>query len=91
MNAKSDKLERSYSKQLTEFAEQLQKKIADEDLLDDIHGAIEDLLWDDESVAADIRHIVQEQHQAGNLFMGTAERVAEQAPLPVGLAGWARE
>ena len=67
MNAKSDKLERSYSKQLTEFAEQLQKKIADEDLLDDIHGAIEDLLWDDESVAADIRRIVQEQHQAGNL------------------------
>jgi len=75
MNAKSDKLERSYSKQLTEFAEQLQKKIADEDLLDDIHGAIEDLLWDDESVAADIRHIVQEQHQAGNLRDETFELV----------------
>lgn len=75
MNAKSDKLERSYSKQLTEFAEQLQKKIADEDLLDDIHGAIEDLLWDDESVAADIRRIVQEQHQAGNLRDETFELV----------------
>ena len=75
MNAKSDKLERSYSKQLTEFAERLQKKIADEDLLDDIHGAIEDLLWDDESVAADIRHIVQEQHQAGNLRDETFELV----------------
>ena len=75
MNAKSDKLERSYSKQLTEFAEQLQKKIADEELLDDIHGAIEDLLWDDESVAADIRRIVQEQHQAGSLRDETCELV----------------
>ncbi len=75
MNAKSDKLERSYSKQLTEFAEQLQKKIADEELLDDIHGAIEDLLWDDESVAADIRRIVEEQHKAGNLRDETFELV----------------
>jgi serine/threonine protein kinase len=76
MNAKSDKLERSYSKQLTEFAEQLQKKIADEELLDDIHGAIEDLLWDDESVAVDIRRIVEEQHKAGNLRDETFELVS---------------
>ena len=75
MNAKSDKLERSKSKQLTEFAERLQKQIADEELLDDIHGAIEDLLWDDESVATDIRRILQEQHQAGNLRDETFELV----------------
>ncbi len=75
MNAKSDKLEQSYSRQLTEFAEQLQKKIADEDLLDDIHGAIEDLLWDDERVAVDIRRIVQQQHKAGNLRDETFELV----------------
>lgn len=75
MNAKSDKLGRSYSKQLTEFAEQLQKKIADEELLDDIHGAIEDLLWDDQSVEADIRRILGEQHEAGNLRDETFELV----------------
>ena len=75
MNAKSDKLEQSYSKQLTEFAEQLQKQIADENLLDDIHGAIEDLLWDDESIEADIRRILQEQHKAGNLRDETFELV----------------
>ena len=75
MNAESDKLEHSYSKQLTEFAEQLQKQIADEDLLDDIHGAIEDLLWDNEDIEADIRRILQEQHKAGNLRDETFELV----------------
>jgi serine/threonine protein kinase len=75
MNAKSDKLERPYSKQLTEFAEQLQKKIADEELLDDIHGAIEDLLWDDKSVETDIRRILEEQHKGGNLRDETFELV----------------
>ena len=75
MNAGSDKLKQSYSGQLTEFAEQLQKQIADEDLLDDIHGAIEDLLWDNEGIEADIRRIIQEQHKAGNLRDETFELV----------------
>ncbi len=75
MNAKSDKLGQSYSGQLTEFAEKLQKQIADEDLLDDIHGAIEDLLWDNEDIEADIRRILQEQHNAGNLRDETFELV----------------
>ncbi len=75
MNAKSDNLKQSYSGQLTEFAERLQKQIADEDLLDDIHGAIEDLLLDNEGIEADIRRILQEQHKAGNLRHETFELV----------------
>ncbi len=75
MTAGSDKLKQSYSGQLTRFAEQLQKQIADEDLLDDIHGAIEDLLWDNEGIEPDIRRIVQEQHKAGNLRDETFELV----------------
>ncbi len=75
MNAESDKLVHPYSEQLTELAEKLQRQIADEDLLDDIHKAIEDLLWDNEDVEADIRRIVQEQHNAGNLRDETFELV----------------
>ncbi len=75
MNAKSDKLGQPYSEQLTEFAQKLQKQIADEDLLDDIHGAIEDLLWDNEGIEADIRRILREQHAAGNLRDETFELV----------------
>lgn len=67
MNAKSDNLEQSYSKQLAEFAEQLQVQIDDTDLLDDIHKMLEEMLWDNENIEADIRRILQEQHKAGNV------------------------
>jgi serine/threonine protein kinase len=75
MNAKSDNLGGVYSKQLTEFAEQLQAKIADEDLLDNIHAAIHDLLMENNGVEPDIRRILREQHKAGNLRDETFELV----------------
>jgi len=75
MNAKSDNLERARSQRLTEFAEQLQAQIADEDLLDDIHGAIHDLLMSDGEAEPDIRRILLEQHKAGNLRNETFQLV----------------
>jgi len=75
MNARSDNVESPRSRQLKEFTERLQKEIADEDLLDDIHGVLEDLLWEDESVSVDIRRILHEQHKAGNLRDETLELV----------------
>ncbi len=75
MNAESDKLVHPYSEQLTKLAEKLQKQVADEDLLDDIHKAIEDLLWDNDDVEPDIRRIVQEQYKAGNVRDETFELV----------------
>jgi len=75
MNAKSDNVESSRSRQLREFTERLQKEIADEDLLDDIHGVLEDLLWEDESVSVDIRRILNDQHKAGNLRDETLDLV----------------
>jgi serine/threonine protein kinase len=75
MSAKSDNLGRIHSKQLTDFAEQLQAQIADEDLLDDIHEAIHDLLMENSAVEPDIRRILIEQHGAGNLRDETFELV----------------
>lgn len=77
MNANSDKLEQTFSEQLTDFAERLQKQIADEELLDDIHGAIHDLLMANAEVEAEIRRILTAQHQAGNLRQETFELVKE--------------
>lgn len=75
MSAKSDKLDQTHSQQLAEFAEQLQAQIADESLLDDIHKAIQDMLWDNESIEADIRRTLVEQHKAGNVRNETLELV----------------
>ena len=75
MSAKSDKLDQSHSQQLAEFAEQLQAQIADESLLDDIHKAIQDMLWDNESIEADIRRTLVEQHKAGKVRDETLELV----------------
>ncbi len=92
MNANFDKLEGSYSEELSEFAEQLQEQIADESLLDDIHAAVQSLLSGNGNIEADIRRILQEQHQAGNLRDETFElvqrmldRVANEdlAPTPM--------
>jgi serine/threonine protein kinase len=75
MNANTDKLEQTFSEQLTDFAQRLQKRIADEELLDDIHEAIHDLLMANAGVEADIRRILTEQYRAGNLRSETFELV----------------
>jgi hypothetical protein len=75
MNANIDKLERSYPEELSEFAEQLHEQIADESLLDDIHSAVQSLLSGDADSEADIRRILREQYQAGNLRDETFELV----------------
>ena len=75
MSAKSDKLNQTHSQQLAEFAEQLQSQLADESLLDDIHKAMQEMLWDNQSIEADIRRTLDEQHKAGNVRDETLELV----------------
>jgi len=75
MNANIDKLERSYPEELSGFAEELHEQIADESLLDDIHSAVQSLLSGDADSEADIRRILREQYQAGNLRDETFELV----------------
>ena len=82
MNANFDKIERSYPEELSEFAEQLHEQIADESLLDDIHSAVQSLLSGNGDSEADIRRILREQHQAGNLRDETfqlVQRMLERA------------
>lgn len=75
MHANSDNLERYYSRKFSEFAEQLQAQIADQDLLDDIHDAIQSMLSGNSDVESDIYRILQEQHKAGNLRDETVDLV----------------
>ncbi len=75
MNANFDKIERSYPEELSEFAEQLHEQIADESLLDDIHSAVQSLLSGNGDSEADIRRILREQYQTGNLRDETFELV----------------
>ena len=75
MSAKSKNLDGTYSQQLAQFAEQLQVQMADESLLDDIHKALQDMLWDNEGIEADIRHTLHEQHRAGKVRDETLQLV----------------
>ena len=81
MNANFDKIERSYPEELSEFAEQLHEQIADESLLDDVHSAVQSLLSGNGDSEADIRRILREQYQAGNLRDETFELVQRMLEL----------
>jgi serine/threonine protein kinase len=75
MNANLENPEQSYFKELSELTEQLRQQIADKSLVDYIHSAILSLISGNGSVEADIRRIIQEEHNAGNLRDETFELV----------------
>ena len=75
MTSENDSLARAYTEQLSDFESQLRHTMEDESLLQDVFRAIRELLKDHKESEADIRKILHDRFESGQLREDTFEVV----------------
>ncbi len=75
MSSETDSLEQTYSDQLLDFESQLRHTMDDESLLQDVFQAIRELLRNHEQSEADIRKILHDRFESGQLREDTFQVV----------------
>jgi len=92
MNAESDKIRQSLVDQLSSFEDRLDSKVDDVDMLSEIQEGIARLLGSDSGSEAEIRRVLQDRYEAGELRKETFQLVksmldryvTEEAPTSPG-------